>query len=353
VQAALHPREALIEYFSAPDRLVVFVLTRDDLRSVEVAAARDELAGQVRVARDLLGRAEGSSEREARAVLGALYQKLIDPARQTGLLREARRLIVVPHAALGYLPAAALLDSARGRFLMQDYALLYLPSAAALVALRTDADGRQPVGRRSYGFAPFPEALTASTAELRALRGTFHRVRLRRGSNATELRLRQALTQGEVVHVASHGVMNPRNPMFSRLTLARGGGQPEDDGRLEVHELIGLRASASLVFLSGCETGVGAAWATGFARGEDYATLAQAFLYAGARNVLATLWPIEDRGASAFADRFYTRLKMLPPPEALAAAQQDLLAGAEFGQPFHWAAYVLSGDGAFPMAGAR
>ena len=176
-------------------------------------------------------------------------------------------------------------------------------------------------------------------------RRAVHGSEIRRGGRATEMQLRHALAAGGMVHVATHGIMNPRNPMFSRLALAPGGGDSSDDGRLEVHELLGLRVSAPLVFLSGCETGVGVAWSTGFARGEDYATLAQAFLYAGARNVLGTLWPIGDRGAAVFAERFYAYLERLPPPEALAAAQRDLLRDPDFGRPFHWAGYLLSGDG--------
>jgi CHAT domain-containing protein len=147
------------------------------------------------------------------------------------------------------------------------------------------------------------------------------------------------------VHVATHGVMNPRNPMFSRLELARGRGDPADDGRLEVHELLGLRVNAPIVFLSGCETGVGGAWSTGFGQGEDYATLAQAFLYAGAGSVVATLWRIGDEGAAAFAERFYRHLGTLEPAEALADAQRAMLQERKYASPYYWAAYLVSGDG--------
>jgi CHAT domain-containing protein len=147
------------------------------------------------------------------------------------------------------------------------------------------------------------------------------------------------------VHVASHGVMNPRNPMFSRIELAPGGGGPDDDGRLEVHELLGLRISAPLVFLSGCETGVGAAWSTQFARGEDYATLAQAFLYAGARSVTATLWQIGDNGAALFAERFYARLTEMSPADALAAAQREMARDPRYSKPYYWAGYQVFGQG--------
>jgi CHAT domain-containing protein len=139
--------------------------------------------------------------------------------------------------------------------------------------------------------------------------------------------------------------MNVRNPMFSRIELARGTGDSHDDGRLEVHELLGIHIGATLVFLSGCETGLGAAGSTPFAQGEDYASLAQAFLYAGARTVVSTVWPIGDAGAAEFASRFYAHLRSESPPEALASAQRDLARSPRWRAPYYWAAYQVIGDG--------
>jgi CHAT domain-containing protein len=194
-------------------------------------------------------------------------------------------------------------------------------------------------------LAPFPDLLPGSRRELRKVRRLVPAALSLEGSEATESRFRSALTSGATVHVASHGVMNPRNPMFSRIELARGRGEPQDDGRLEVHELLSLRIRSPIVFLSGCETGVGAAHSTGFERGEDYATLAQAFLYAGAGSVVATLWRIPDDGAAAFAEQFYTRVRALEPAEALAEAQRAMLRDRRYEAPYYWAGYMVSGDG--------
>ncbi len=165
------------------------------------------------------------------------------------------------------------------------------------------------------------------------------------GKSATESQLRTALSNGALVHVASHGVMNARSPMFSRIEMAGDRTTPSDDGRLEVHEVLGLSIRSPLVFLSGCETGFGAGWSTAFARGEDYATLAQAFLYAGAGNVVATLWPVVDAGAAQFAEAFYGTLADVGPAEALARAQREMIADSRYGHPYYWAAYRLAGIG--------
>jgi CHAT domain-containing protein len=109
------------------------------------------------------------------------------------------------------------------------------------------------------------------------------------------------------------------------------------------------------VFLSGCETGAGASGSTSFIRGEDYTTLAEAFLFAGARNVVSTLWRIDDQGAAAFAAAFYKELAASgrSPVEVLARAQRALLAQPKYASPFYWAAYALSGDGSTDLGTAK
>jgi CHAT domain-containing protein len=346
VQAALGPGEVLLQYFAAPRQLIVFALTSAEIRTFTTTVTFEDLSRRVRLARDLLG-GPGAERRDLDLVLRGLYTALVAPAEEAGMLRTASRLIIVPHSVLAYLPFAALQRQNDGRYLMESYALEHLPSAAALVVLRRTGNPRSGGTRVEGGkaFAPFPERLPGSLREVRMVARMVPDAVVRSGDGASELRLRQALSEGGIVHVATHGIMNVRNPMFSRIELVpRRGDDPSDDGRLEVHELLGLKVAAPLVFLSGCETGVGAAWSTQFARGEDYATLAQAFLYAGTRTVVATLWRIRDDGAAAFSEEFYSRLRSQGPSEALAAAQRRLLHHSGYSAPYYWAGYQLSGD---------
>ena len=90
------------------------------------------------------------------------------------------------------------------------------------------------------------------------------------------------------------------------------------------------------------------AGSTAYALGEDYATLALAFLYAGAKNVVSTLWPIEDNGAGVFAEHFYSHLRDSEPVDALAGAQRQMLLDEDFYAPFYWAGYQLAGTGSIP-----
>jgi CHAT domain-containing protein len=341
VQRFLRPDEALLEYLVTPERVIAFVVTAGAVRSVATGIPREDLARRVRLARDILGTPGAFSDAES-GVLGALHAVLIAPLERAELLRKARRLIIVPHSVLTYLPFAALRQEGTSRFLIEDYTLLHLPSSAALAVVRKGA-GAASIGAKAAVFAPFGQTLPGSAREARTFRQTVPGAKAWQGGRATEAKAREALAAGGIVHLATHGIMNSRNPMFSRLELARGEGGSQDDGRLEVHELLALRIAAPLVFLSGCETGVGTAWSNQFSRGEDFATLAQAFLFAGAQNVAATLWPISDGGAAAFAERFYTSLREAAPADALAAAQRESLKGARYSSPYYWAGYQLIG----------
>jgi tetratricopeptide (TPR) repeat protein len=348
VLARLRDDEAILEYQSAADSLLIFVGRRGGLRVVAVPLPRGGLAPRVRLARELIADRNDTTGR-ARPVLGGLSDLLIRPARLRGALAGVRDLLIVPHGVLAYLPFAALIDTGTGRFLVQDFGLLTLPSAASLAALRSRS--RSTVGpARLEVFAPDPAGLPGTEDEANALGRELSFARVHLGREATEPAARAALASGALVHLAAHGELNARNPMFSWIQAAPVRGQnPSADGRLEVHEILELEVRSPLVFLSGCETGLGAAGRTDVAPGEDFATLARAFLYAGARNVLATLWRVDDRGAAAFAEEYYRRLESEGPVGALAGTQRTLAADRRFAAPYYWAGYAMAGEGSLGL----
>jgi CHAT domain-containing protein/Tfp pilus assembly protein PilF len=342
VRGSLRNGEALIEFYAAPERLITFVVTRSATRVFESAVRELDLVGRVRLARDLAAE-PGGNDAARRATLVALHELLVAPVERSGILTGASKLVVVPHGALVYLPMATLINGSTNRALIQDYSVLVLPSAAALPAVRA---GTHASSEAITMLAPFPDELPGTREESRIADRARQNTSFV-GARATERAAREALESSAFVHFATHGILNVRNPMFSRLELVRGSGQllSSNDGRLEVHELLDLQVRSPLVFLSGCETGVGSEWSTSFRRGEDYATLAQAFLFAGARNVIATLWRIEDRGAAVFAAEFYRQLETADPAEALARTQRAMQGNRTYSAPYYWAGYVLSGSG--------
>jgi CHAT domain-containing protein len=278
---------------------------------------------------EALGEADGDLDEEP----------LIEPIEDAGLLAGKTRLVLVPHVELHYLPFAALLGGA-GRFLVERYELTTTPSASVWLALgaRPNAAGSGAV----LAFAPEPGALPASRAEVVAIqRLEGADVRVLSGAEATEVAFRRDAPTRGVLHIATYGILNKQNPLFSYVALAPGG---DDDGRLEVHEVLGLHLTADLVVLSACQTGLGSGALADVPAGDDWVGLTRAFLHAGAARVVATLWPVDDWATAALMERFYGMSSAAADPaHALAEAQRGLLAVPATAHPFYWAGFVVVG----------
>jgi CHAT domain-containing protein len=339
VAARLSPNAALIEYLVSDSGAAAFVVTRDTLVLVDLDAGHPDLARLVRFARGTLDKRSPELDSLWRGPLRNLYQVLIAPIEDAGLLAGKSRLIIVPHAELHYVPFAALVDGRR-RFLVERYEIAETPSAAVWLALGDRRASRAGAG--VLAVAPRPDLLPATRQEVAAIaRLTGADTRVLIGSEATEDAFRRDAPTRRVVHLASYGILNKSNPMFSYVDLARGGGE---DGRLEVHEVFGMTLRAELVVLSACQTGLGSGTLADVPAGDDWVGLSRAFLNAGASQVVATLWPVEDRATAELMTRFYERFTAgTDATGALAAAQRAMLAAPATAHPFYWAGFVSIG----------
>lgn len=340
VAQQLAPDEAFIEYLVGDEGSVAFVVTSDTLAAVDLGVARHDLASLVDFVRGTL-EPRGSPRLDSlwRGPLRQLDRHLIAPLEEAGLLRGKSRLTLVPQAELHYLPFAALIDPASGRFLVERYVVTETPSATVWLSLRDRGGGT------STGFlalAPRPEALPATRQEVAGIaRAVGSDVLVLSGRAATEAALRREAPSRRVLHLATYGVLNKQNPLFSFVELAPGGA---DDGRLEVHEVFGLQLNADLVVLSACQTGLGSGALSDVPAGDDWIGLARAFLHAGAARVVASLWPVRDRATALLMERFYQNYAVRADAgSALAAAQRALLAVPATAHPYYWAGFTLIG----------
>jgi tetratricopeptide (TPR) repeat protein len=153
--------------------------------------------------------------------------------------------------------------------------------------------------------------------------------------DATETRTKSLIEAAGLLHFATHGELNERDPLASGLLLTPGA---PDDGRLEVREIFGLDLKAQLVVLSACETGLGQ-----LGTGDELVGLQRAFLYAGSPAVITTLWKVDDRASFGLMREFYDQLARLDAAQALQAAQRAALKA--FPHPFAWAGFGLTGVG--------
>ena len=346
IRAALAPDEALLEYLVGDSTTIVFVVTRDSLVSLDLNVSHSTLAGLVDFARGTLGSptegAAGAAQRAWRPSLRRLYRQLVAPVEASGLLAGKRRLVIAPHAELHYLPFATLVvPGQREQLLIERYVIEYVPSASVWLRLRDRP--APPQGGGVLALAPRAAALPGSQAEVAAIQRIFGaRARTLVGTPATERAFRTLAPGQEIIHLATYGVLNKHNPMFSFVELGAGGAGGDEDGRLEVHEVFGLMLNARLLVLSACQTGVGAGALTDVPPGDDWVGLVQGFLYAGASNVMATLWPVSDVATARLMERFYKELAAgRPEGEALALAQRAAARDAGTAHPFYWAGFTL------------
>jgi hypothetical protein len=332
----------LISFYLLLDRVVAWVIEREDYAFVPTEMTRADLgdvrcltAGVVdRVRRRGLeplagcaGGADPSTE---------IYEKLLAPLMPHV---HHRKLVLVPHDALHYLPFAALRNPGTGRYLIENHTLSYAPSVSVLRALRQETgtiDGSALVLGDPLTETGLPE-LTGARREAQTVARLFG-VDALLGSDATESRVRAA-GHPDVLHVAAHGIYRPENPRFSFLALAAAG---DHDGRLEMHEIfeeLDLQG-VQLVVLSACETALGER--TG---GDEVVGLIRAFLYAGSPAVIATLWSIHDEGSAVLMEGFYRRLlNGRPASEALRQAQLEMLGRGKYQSPYYWAGFRLVGE---------
>jgi len=340
IMDALAPGEVLLEYLVSDSTTIAFVVTSDSVVVLDLNVSRATLTSLVDFARGTLASpTAGPTRRAWRAPLRRLFGHLMAPVEATGLLANTRRLLVAPHAELHYLPFAALLrPGIRDEPLVDRYVVEYVPSASVWLRLRGRPAAPAPSG--VLALAPRAAALPGSEAEVAAI-GRIHgaQARVLVGAGATERAFRALAPEQGIIHLATYGVLNKHNPLFSFIELGAGGGE---DGRLEVHEVFGLTLNARLLVLSACQTGVGAGALADVPPGDDWVGLVQGFLFAGASNVLATLWPVQDVATARLMERFYTELAAgRPEAEALAEAQRAASREAGTAHPFFWAGFAL------------
>ena len=277
------------------------------------------------------------------------------------------QLVLVPDGRLNDLPFDTLVDPS-GRYVLESHVVAVAPSATVFHMLRAGGDSKATYTFLGVGYDKGPTvASTLPDRIQRDVRGIFgldnpvlsplpySREEVQSaaqfmgpgsivlfGSRATkENVVAEPLVDFKILHFAVHGVADEHNPDRSALVF-REGTTPNDDGLLQVRDIRRLSLDADLVTLSACDTGVGKI------EGEEGVdSLTGAFLMAGARNVLASLWSVNDRWTATLMDKFYHNLAAgMDVSGALNQAKLDIL--NQYGAtvpPRYWAGFVLIGEG--------
>ena len=372
LQARLGPGEIVLEYYFGEFSSGVWQIQRDDIAYVELPPL-DAISPMLE---SVLASVRTLSPRRSEK-LPELSRILLGPLNRTS--DEATHVIVVADGPLHYLPFSLLLDpgSDYERPLVDSRDVSYLPSVRSLLELESRQTGQgkgiavlaDPVftrndervgkdreaGTDSIAESLDPLLLQSAAREFPRLAETrkeaAHIVAAAGDAGVTTLlgfdANRDAVTGGElddfdIVHFATHGKLDPAEPALSGLVLSGLSQTGEHRSMfLPSQDVAALHLRASLIVLSACDTGSGR-----IIHGEGLVGLSRAFFYAGARQVVSSLWRVPDQSTAEFMGYFYEEMLANghDATKALRLAKVRLQQNRRWRNPYFWAPFVVQGE---------
>ncbi len=350
----------LLEFASNPDGVTLFVagpgtlaldahalpITEEGLRG-EVESFRDALAGRS------LGWKEGAAKL-GRTLLGPVADRL----------EKAQRVVIVPDGPLWDLPFQALAWRS-GECLVDRLPVSYAPSAGFLAQVRRRsgeaAPGKGPTAPRLLAMGNPALGKEGESQPAAALMGgalsplPFAEDEVRRlgaiygatrsdvfvGAQAREQVFKRDAANYDILHLATHGLLNDANPLYSCLLMAQTDLASGEDGLLEAREIMDLHLHARLAVLAACETARGRAGA-----GEGQLGLSWALMVAGCPASVVSQWKVDSRSNVELMLELHRQLRAgKGADEALRLAALALRKMPGYENPFYWAPFVVVGDG--------
>ncbi|MBL7127786.1 MAG: CHAT domain-containing protein [Ignavibacteria bacterium] len=384
VKEELGVNTALISFKEGIDNFYAMVITKDDykvftLRNIKTIESKVEvLINELR---------SGEFSSHFYSFSGELYKILLGPIED--IIKTKKELIIIPDGILHYIPFEVLFtrdltdqDLVSGNesslpYLIKDFDIRYLPSATMLKTFELYTDPEAPKDFICFADPVFeseselqlsPEEhkkeedakkeLSEEMKEMDIEREGSSLVRLvntgteangiaelfspdnvslytRETANKNNL-MKEDLSQYKYIHFATHGLVNNDKPQFSSLALSY---DITGNNELQVREIFELKLNADMVVLSACNTALGKEM-----KGEGIIGLTRAFLVAGSKRAVVSLWSVADKSTSEFMIDFYRHIKEGKTiTQSLREAKLNMINSKEYKHPYYWAPFVLFG----------
>ncbi len=380
LQKALSSKQAMIEYFVGQNHFYTCLITQDTVvmeRRVKPPNF-DKSINDLRQALTNWSYVTDSTQKAAREYVNLSLQLYQDLLKQplSYLTQEQQQLVLVPDGVLGYVPFEILLsETPKNLFEFQHYPYLirqYDVSYAYASDLWVEQEQKKNNVSNAYsfgGFAPIYPTVFGSqvrdslsydreNSSLMALntRGQLEDLIHAReavgklaallggqkwlAEAATKENFQKTAGNYGVLHLAMHGIVDDRNPLYSHLVFTETDGQ--EDNRLTAAELYTMQFNAGLAVLSACNTGIGE-----LQRGEGIMSLSRAFATAGCPSMVMSLWNVPDEQTGMLMENFYSELKQGASKDAaLRQAKLKYMDSQDNrgAHPYLWAGFVVIGD---------
>ncbi len=345
-----------ISYSVGKERTLAFVVLDGILEVHSISVSREMLAKKINKYRKFLSSPQSDID-ELNAISENLFDLLLSPLMSN--IRKSERLLFCTDGPLHFLPIGTL--KAEGKpYLAKLKPLTGTVSATVFFETLSDYNHSSEEAKMAiFGNPQYnsrkddSEKLVIRGRELTALPGSGEEAeaighlyqkeqsKVFTGSAASEKNVKAQSEHVDFLHLACHGIIDEDFPMDSGLALAATGETEGENGFLQVWEIFeSLHLNARLVTLSACETGLGKNMG-----GEGIIGLNRAFLYAGAKSVVSSLWSIGDSSTSVLMTKFYSSIqKNKPLDKSLQKAQIKMMKSKDYSHPFYWGGFVLNGN---------
>lgn len=377
IQDLLPLNSALIEYTVGYEELYIIYIDKKQIKVHQLGLKDQNLDARIKDLHKTLSDyklvTSKSSEAYNMYTRNAFwfYNNLLRPVIEN--VTDIKELIIIPDKELGYLPFEAFLMEEPPQsvtpyqslhYLVNDYNISYNysanlwkqnsihqqkkdnPKSEQIIAMVSDyevlvdstsLDLRLPVHKRLRSqLKPLPAARKEVDELAKHFEGTFYF-----GRSASESIFKNEASHYGIIHLAMHGILDSKAPIMSSLAFTEDSDSLEDNF-LHAYEISKMNLNTDLVILSACETGYGK-----FEKGNGIASLARAFMYAGAPSLIVSLWQVNDYATSEIMKNTYHNLaegKKID--EALRYAKLKYIKSAKgiFAHPAFWSPFIQIGN---------
>ena len=333
---------AVLSYFIGDQSVYIFEITKSGIQTYSKPKPENFLQSVNGLRNSIKYRIQSMYESSSKTL-----SELLIPKIESGI----QQLVIIPDGITGTIPYEALKwgDDSDAVYLVEKFGVSYDYSASLindrLSMTASDAKGILLTAPVSFDKNDTRmSTLPGSEAEVKEIKYLFmsstDKPEVLFKEDASESKVKSIdLASFKYLHFATHGMVHESKPDLSRIFLTP---DNSEDGNLFSSETYSLDINADLVTLSACETGLGK-----IAKGEGIIGLSRSLMYAGAKNLIVSLWQVSDASTSELMIDFYTQhlnhsTNMIFADD-LRKAKLKLIASEDYSEPYYWAPFILIG----------
>jgi CHAT domain-containing protein/tetratricopeptide (TPR) repeat protein len=356
LQTVLLDKEAMLSYFTSEERgrIFIFYVSKKSFKVINLPLSENFNKEITSLRNSLRLKIDQAYIKNA----FELYHSLI-PSSIPG---KTTQLVIIPDGRLGSIPFEILLskkpkeenkDYSSYSYLIKNYSIIYNYSSLLFYNSRKDVLHQEnklthpqqvllcaPIDFTNCDECP---SLAGTKTEVEMIQQLCSKndyattVLLNKEANEKNIKS-STITNYSILHFATHGIVNEEKPELSQLFL--NGTNDGEDGNLYSGEIYNLKLDAKLVVLSACQTGLGK-----ITKGEGIIGLSRALIYAGAKNVLVSLWTVSDSSTPELMTQFYFfNFSNHSDAESLRMSKLKLIQDKKFAHPYYWGPFIYIGQ---------